>query len=612
MINRIDQDEEAVERPFDRTMFVRLLSYISPYRRLAMVGLGALLLGTASQIAGPYMIKIAIDQDILPKHYAGLWVLGGLLVIIAIVRYIAYRSQTYIISRLGQEVLRDLRSQLFHHLQALHLGFYDRVPSGKIITRVTSDVSNLNQLLSAGLVNTVGNMITLFGTMIAMFVLKPSLALVSFIVIPLLIGLSTGLRRRIVERWRVVRRRTSVINATWAEDINGIRVMTAFGRQPIDQNHFERLSQSSRQVWIQAMRLSALFGPSVDLAGTVGTGLVFWYGAHLYMSHQIRLGLVVAFVAYMASFWDPISQLGQFYNQLLVAMASAERVFEYLDHPTSIDESPQPVALSQMKGAVTFDHVSFGYGGDGLALRDVSFNVVPGQTVALVGPTGSGKSSILNLIPRFYDVTDGRILIDGYDVRDLALQDLRMRIALVLQDTFIFDATIRDNIRFSRPTASDQEVEAAARAVGAHQFIAHLPQAYDTPVRERGSRLSQGQRQLLAFARAILADPAILILDEATASIDTQTEAIIQTGLKRLLEGRTAFVAAHRLSTIRQADVILVIRQGRIVEMGTHVELLARGGVYYRLVMAQMHQEATNGWVRRNPTALQNNSPQTR
>jgi ATP-binding cassette subfamily B multidrug efflux pump len=596
VINRIDDEEEAVERPFDGAMFIRLLTYVLPYKRLLAIAIVVLFIGTFTSLAIPYLTKVAIDQDILPGRWHGLEVLAAILAGVYAVRYGAYRIQTFTISRLGEEMLRDLRSQLFHHIHALNFTFFDRLPAGKIMTRVLSDVSNLNQLLSSGLVNTLGNSLTLVGTIITMLVLKWNLALVSFLVLPALVLLSTRLRRLIVERWRVVRRRTSIINANWAESLNGARVVIAYGREDNNQKHFAELTWQNFRVWLRAMSLSALFGPAVDFTGTVGTVLVFWYGTTLYLDHQVSLGLIVAFMSYLANFWQPISQLGNFYNQLLVAMASAERVFEYLDQVPGIEDRPHAKALGHIRGEVEFDHVVFQYQPNRPVLRDISFHVRPGQTVALVGPTGAGKSSILSLVPRFYDVTGGRILIDGHDVREIQLRSLRRQIALVLQETFIFDASIRDNIRYGRPHASNDEVEAAAKAARAHDFIVQLPDGYDTPVRERGSRLSLGQRQLLAFARAILADPAILILDEATASIDTRTELLVQEGLRRLLAGRTAFVAAHRLSTIREADTILVIDHGQLVESGTHHELMAQKGHYWRLLTAQFRLEEQGGW----------------
>lgn len=596
MINRIDQEEEPVERPFDSSMFLRLLGYLKPYKKLMGWAIAALILNSLGTLAVPYMFELAINQDILPRHFTGLIWLSLGMVLIYVIRYVSSRVQTWVISKMGQEVLRDLRSQLFEHINKLNFTFFDRLPAGKIMTRVTSDVSNLNALLSQGLVNTLSNVLTLVGTVIVMIILKWNLALVSFAVIPLLIVLSTGFRRMIIERWRRVRRQISIVNATWAESLYGARVVSSFGREDHNREHFHDVSQNNFVAHVRAMMLSALFGPAITFVGTVGTALVFWYGTTLYIEHAVTLGLIVAFVNYLAGFWQPIAQLGNFYNQLLVAMASAERVFEYLDQVPLVTDRPGAKALDHVRGEVEFDHVVFEYVPGRPVLRDVSFHVDAGQTIALVGATGAGKSSILSLLPRFYDVKSGAIRIDGIDLRDIELRSLRRQVALVLQDTFIFDATIRDNIRYGRPEATDEEVEAAAQAAHAHGYIMQLPQGYDTPVKERGSRLSLGQRQLLAFSRAILADPAILILDEATASIDTNTEVLVQQGLKRLLAHRTAFVAAHRLSTIREADRILVIDGGKLVESGTHDELLALRGHYFRFLTAQFQLEANGGW----------------
>lgn len=592
MINRVDVDEEPVERPFDLRMFVRLLGFLRPYRRLAAVAFVCLAVVSATTLAGPYLTKVAIDSYILKGRVGGLWHLAALYAALYAVRFLAGRYQQRLTALLGQHILFDLRQSLFDHIQTLTFRFFDRIPTGKIMTRILNDVSNLNALLSSGIIQTLTNILTLVGIVAIMVSLQPVLSLFAFSVLPVLFFLSTNLRRRIVERWRVVRRKSSNINANVAESVSGAKVIIAFDRQDTNCARFHDLNEDYKTTWMRAIRVNATFSPLVDLTGTVGTALVLWYGAYLILGHAVSVGLIVAFISYLGNFWGPISNLGMFYNTLLVAMASAERVFEYLDQVPEVQDAPDALDLPRVDGAVRFEHVYFGYQPSQPVLHDIDFSVRPGESIALVGPTGAGKSSILSLLFRFYDPVSGRILLDGVDIRRVRLASLRRHMAIVLQDTFIFAGTIRDNIRYARPEATDAEVERAARLSRAHDFISHLPDGYDTEVRERGSRLSVGQRQLLAIARAILADPAVLILDEATASVDAETEVLIQQGLRELLRGRTSFIVAHRLSTIRECDRIFVVDAGRIAEMGTHEELVARRGLYYQLLLHHYRLES--------------------
>lgn len=600
MINRIGEDEEAVERPFDLGMTVRLLHFLRPHLRYAVLALASLVVVSLTTLVGPYVTKIVIDRDILRGDLGALWALGGFYLVVAVVRYLAGRFEQRSIAVLGQHVLYDMRTGLFRRIQSMSFTFFDRRPTGKIMTRILNDVSNLNQLLSSGLVRMLGDLFTLVGIVVVMLSLDLRLALLAFVVLPVLFLLSTKLRRQIVERWRRVRRKISNINANLDESIVGARVVTAFHREPENMRRFAALTDETLSSWMKAIRANAFFGPAVDLTGTLGTVLVFWYGAELVRQGQVSIGLIVAFVSYLGSFWGPVSNIGQFYSTLLVAMASAERVFEFLDLAPEIQDCDGARPLPPLAGQVTFRHVSFAYVPGRWALRDVDLEVTPGQRVALVGPTGAGKSSFLALLSRFYDPTLGQVLMDGHDIRSVQLDSLRRQVAVVQQETYIFKGSIRDNIRYSHPEADKAQVVAAARAAGAAAFIERLPEGYDTEVRERGSRLSVGQRQLIAFARAILADPRVLILDEATANIDTETELLIQAGLHTLLAGRTSFVAAHRLSTIREADRILVIDGGRIQESGTHQELIARHGRYYDLLRAQFQLQEQVGWFRRD------------
>jgi ATP-binding cassette subfamily B multidrug efflux pump len=594
-VTRIDEDEEATEAPFDLAMSRRLLAFLAPHRRSVLLALAAIAVGSASSLALPLITRAAIDGAILPRRPGRLELLGAAYLGVALVRYGAFRLQTYYVALTGTGVIRDLRARMFERIAGLSFEFFDSRPLGKILTRVMNDVANLNQLLSSGVLNSIGSLLVLFGTIVVMLALKPDLALISFAVLPLMVWLTTSLRRRVVVRWRAVRRGTAILNAVWNESLIGARVVTAFGRAAHNEAHFRTLTAMVRRRYLDAMRLSAGVDMVVDLTGTVGTALVYVYGAFLYLRGDVSLGLVVAFTSYLAGFWQPILQLSGVANQLLVAMASAERVFEILDQRPRVADRPGARPIGPIRGEVRLEGVSFAYVPGRPVLRDVDLWVPAGATVALVGPTGAGKSTFAGLISRFYEPTAGRVRIDGVDIAEVTLASLRRQVAVVPQDTFVFDATLRENIRYARPEASDAEVEAAARAAQLHPFILSLPEGYETRVRERGSRLSLGQRQLLALARALLADPAILVLDEATAAIDTETERLVQAAVERLLRGRTAFVVAHRLSTVRAADLILVLDDGRVVERGRHEELMAAGGLYRRLLAAQAEMERDAG-----------------
>ena len=582
-----DPTEEIIERPFDREQFSRLMAFLRPYRRWVITTICLMVVGSAIGLAGPYLIKLAIDSYIEPRNFHGLVVLcliyGGFL----LVNWVAMHYRMKLMARIGQNVLHDLRHTLFSHIQKLSFKFYDGRPAGKIMVRLTNDVNALNQLLSSGVINVLTDSLTLLGIIGIMLTMEARLALASFVTLPLLILLSTRLRRLIREAWRVVRRKIANINAYLQESLSGIRVTQAFTREPENERHFIDINLDNLRSWMKAIRVNSVFGPLVELTGSVGTAVVFWYGTYLLVHGELTVGTLVAFMSYQGRFWQPISNLSNFYTTLLVAMASSERVFEFLDTEPEVMDAPGVAKMPRIQGRVELDHVTFEYEKGRPVLHDVCLVAERGQTVALVGHTGSGKTSIVSLIARFYDVQGGRVLIDGRDVRSVELESLRSQVGIVLQDTFLFSGTIRDNIRYGRPDATDEEVEAAAKAVYAHDFISTFPEGYETEVRERGSRLSIGQRQLLSFARAVLADPRILILDEATSSIDTQTELLVQQALQRLLAGRTSFVIAHRLSTIREADKIICLDEGEIVEEGTHETLLARQGVYYGMLRAQ-------------------------
>jgi ABC-type multidrug transport system fused ATPase/permease subunit len=475
---------------------------------------------------------------------------------------------------------------MFRHLQTLSIGYIDRRGVGRIMTRIQNDVSVIQEFFGDGAVGIVSNVLVLIGIVVFMLITNWQMALLTLIVLPIMIAITARWRVRAVETYRVTRRTMSIVNGNLAESVAGVRVSQAYVREPQNIRHFDRLNRDNLDASIGAAKLSSLLFPTVNLIGASATAIVLYVGGRLAFDLRLSIGELVLFIALIDRFFEPIRDLSQQYNMLQAAMAAGERIFEVLDVEPEVRDKPDAIPLPPITGGVEFDHVTFGYG-EVEVLHGVDLRVAPGQTIALVGETGAGKSTIVNLLMRFADVWDGAVRIDSRDVRDVTQPSLRSQFGIVLQDTFLFGGTVRENIRFGRPEATNAEVEEAARVVGAHDFIAQLPDAYDTPVQERGASLSVGQRQLLSFARALLAQPRILILDEATSSIDTQTERQIQTALRTLLEGRTSFVIAHRLSTIREADQVVVMRDGRIAELGTHDELLARGGYYAGLYQMQ-------------------------
>lgn len=585
----IYKDDEALEKKFQWGQMKRLFRYVTTYPKLIVLALIATLGNLVATLFGPYMVGKVIDTAISQGDIRRLVVDSVFLLALYLLNFVASHYRIYLTNLLGQRVIQGLRAELFSHVQRLSLGFFESRPAGSVLVRIMNDVNSLQDLFTNGVINSITNVFTLIGIVVIMLSLNARLALVTMIIVPIMFLLSTRLTITIRRAWQQVRIRLSRLNAHLAEAIQGMRVTEAYTRQDENQEFFQGMNFDYMRYFLRAQRRSILFGPLVDFTSAVGSAVLFLYGVHLLRTPgtTVTVGLLVAFANYLGNFWQPISQLGQLYNQLLVAMASSERIFQYLDTEPTVKDKSQAGRLPDIIGSVEFKDVTFEYEPGRKAIEGVDFHVKPGQTIALVGHTGAGKSTVMNLLARFYDPTGGRILIDGTDIRTITSNSLRSQVGIVLQDTFIFSGTIMDNIRYGNPKASDEDVIAAATAVYADEFVRELEDGYQTEVRERGSRLSMGQRQLLSFARAILADPRILILDEATASIDTYTEHLIQKGIQVLLAGRTAFVVAHRLSTIREADQILVFDQGHIVEQGTHADLMHQRGHYFSLVEAQ-------------------------
>lgn len=586
------KDDDVIDKAFDWKQFTRLFSYMKPYAKqmLPLVSI-MMILGTITKLTVPFLTSLAIDRAIAPKvgnpSLTLLYSLTAGVIVLYLIQWIAGVYRIKYTNIIGQRVIYDLRSDLFKHIQKLSFNFFDKRPAGSVLVRVTNDINSLQDLFTNGVVNLMIDCVQLLGITIILLLINWKLGLAVMVTVPIMFFISTKLRQKIRIAWQDVRMKNSRINSHLNESIQGIRVTQAYTQERENMNYFDFMNTDSKKSWNKASAMNQAFGPMIEITGGFGTMILFWLGAYLIQSGELTVGLLVAFSSYVSNFWDPINRLGQMYNQLLVAMASSERIFEYLDEQPSVQDNPGAKPLETIRGDINFNKVVFEYEKGRAALKGIDLDVKAGQSIALVGHTGSGKSTIINLIGRFYDIKSGRITIDGEDIREVTLDSLRRQIGIVLQDTFIFSGTIRDNIRFGRLDATDEEVENAAKAVDAHDFIMKLPGGYETEVEERGSALSMGQRQLLSFARALLANPRILILDEATASIDTETELKIQEALKILLQGRTSFIVAHRLSTIRHADKIVVLDHGEIKEEGTHRELTSRDGVYNGLIEAQ-------------------------
>ena len=580
-VKKVEVDDWSWRRT--RRRIAELARLTKPYKTRTALSIVSLLAATATALAPPLLAKYAVDEAIGKQDLGLLWWIVGAFLVVGLLNWAMSYVQTYLTGWVGERILADLRNALFRHLQRLSLGFYERTRAGVIISRLTNDVEAIDQLVTDGVTSLVQNSLTLIGTAILLFVLDWRLALATLSVIPLMSIGTVIFRVRSTRAYRAVRERLGLVTATLAEDIAGMRVVQAFTREDTNTRNFKAVTERYRDSNMETVVLNALYFPFVDLLSSIALAVVLGYGGHLYFNDDVSLGTLFAFMLYVQNFFDPVQQLSQLYNTFLSATAALDKIMDVMDEEPEVLDVRDAQPLPLVDGRVTFEGVRFAYGTGPEVLHELDLEVPAGTTVALVGHTGAGKSTIAKLLARFYDPLDGRITIDGHDLRDVTQSSLRHQLGIVPQEGFLFGGTVTENIAFGRPDATADEVVQAAQTVGAHGFIMRLEDGYDTHLQERGSRLSLGQRQLIALARALLADPRLLILDEATSSVDIGTERKIERALRLLLSGRTAFIIAHRLSTIRDADLIVVLEYGRIVEQGTHDELLAKRGLYTSL-----------------------------
>ena len=586
--NRYDMDE-ALEDSFDFNQLKRLAGYITPYKKKMLSVILLMLSSSALTMMIPIFFQRIMDDYIPQKDMKRILFVSVLTFLIACYSAVSLRFKIKTMSVVGQNIVHSIRGDIFRHLQELPFSYYDDRPHGKIQVRVVNYVNSLSDLLSNGIVNTFTDLCNLIFIILFMLLCDVRLTLVCLCGLPLLALVIVFIKKKQRRAWQVQSNKQSNLNAYIAESINGIRVTQSFVREEEISNIFNNLSRGYRKSWMRAVMFNFTLGPSVDIISTITTSFIYILGVQWILAPDATLtvGKIIAFTAYIGRFWNPINTLASFYNSLLTAISYLERIFETIDEPVLVHDAPDATEMPPIAGTVEFKNVSFSYEEGHKILDCVNFRTQKGQTFAIVGPTGAGKSTIVNLLSRFYNVDSGQILIDGVDISTVTIRSLRAQMGVMMQDSFIFSGTIMDNIRYGNREATDEQVVTAAKTVCAHQFISEMENGYYTEVNERGSRLSAGQRQLISFARALLADPKILILDEATSSIDTETEILLQKGLNRLLEGRTSFIIAHRLSTIKNADCIMYVDNGDILERGTHEELLAQKGEYYKLYLSQ-------------------------
>lgn len=591
-------EDEVLGKAYDATLMRRILGYLRPYKRLVVLSILLLLLVSFFQLAPPYLVKVAIDRYLAPSEpieinaqYAGLMKIVTMFLMALVLAFVTNYLQIYVMAYVGQRVMFDLRMQIFRHLQRKEVAFFDKNPVGRLMTRLTSDVEVLNETFTSGVVAVFLDLFTLLGIMIVLCYLNWRLALVTFLVVPLLFLAALVFRSRVRVTYRAVRKRIAAINAFLQENISGMSVVQIFNRESAQFEQFDRRNRKLYQAHIDTIMAYAVFYPVIEVLSSVAIALIIWFGGAGVISGAITFGSLVAFIQYAQRFYRPISDLSEKYNILQGAMASSERIFSLLDNDPLIKDPHSPKRIPASPAAVVFDRVSFAYNPGEEVLHDISFTVEAGEKVAIVGYTGSGKTTIINLLSRFYDVDRGRILIGGTDIREYAQRDLHCYIATVLQDVFLFSGDIATNIHLGNEEISIDKMREVSRFINASRFIEKLPGGYDEQVGERGRTLSVGERQLLSFARALVYDPKILVLDEATSSVDTDTEYLIQDALKKFMGGRTSIVIAHRLSTIRYVDRIIVLHKGRIIEEGSHSDLLAIGGLYSKLYELQYRDQ---------------------
>jgi ATP-binding cassette, subfamily B, multidrug efflux pump len=591
----MSSEEEVLGKAYDGRLMRRLLGYLRPYRWQAGLALAAIIMNSVLQLAPPFLMKRAIDQHIAVGRLEGIGLIAAQYLGVLVASFGLEYLQTWLMQMTGQRIMYDLRMQIYARLQRLDLRFYDRNPVGRLMTRVTSDVDVLNDLFTAGVVAIFGDVFTLAGIMIVMLAIDWRLALTSFAVLPLIVLVTQWFRRNVRESYRTVRTWIARINAFLQENITGMSTVQLFRREDMNFERFDRINAQHRDANIDSIFYYAVFYPAIEIVGAMAASLIIWYGGLQVMTGTLTLGALVAFLQYSSRFYRPISDMSEKFNVLQSAMASSERIFKLVDEPVGIVSPEAPLRRDPARAPhIVFEHVWFAYSGDDYVLRDVSFEVQPGQRVGIVGATGSGKTTLINLLMRFYDVSRGRILVDGIDIRELALEDVRALFGLVLQDVHLFSGSIGANIRLGEARLGDAEVTRAAAAVRADRFIDALPAGVETVLGERGASLSVGQKQLLSFARALAFDRPVLVLDEATSSVDTETEIIIREALEVLMRGRTTVAIAHRLSTIQDMDQILVLHKGVLRESGTHQSLLVQRGIYFKLYQLQFRDTAGN------------------